>query len=81
MLLLLLQELLTAGSDTIASMLEWMFLELVLHPSCMKKLQAEVDEKFGMRGPVEEDEASQLPYLQVTGGAILPTNSDLYIQS
>lgn len=81
MLLLPFQELLTAGSDTIASMLEWMLLELVLHPNCMEKLQAEVDEKFGMRGPVEEDEASQLPYLQVTVGSILSTDLPLYIQS
>lgn len=59
------KELLTAGSDTIAATLEWALLELVLHPQCMERLHAEIDAKFGMLGPVEEEEAAQLPYLQV----------------
>jgi len=63
----LVQELLTAGSDTIASTLEWSLLELVRQPLYLERLQAEIDTKFGMSGPVEEEEAAQLPYLQVTG--------------
>lgn len=57
-------ELLTAGSDTIAATLEWSLLELVRHPLSMERLCAEIDSKFGMAGPVEEEEAAQLPYLQ-----------------
>jgi len=59
------QELLAAGTDTMAATLEWVLLELVCYPQCMQRLQAELDAQFGMNGPVEEDEAAQLPYLQV----------------
>jgi len=57
-------ELLAAGTETIAATLEWALLELVRHPHCMQRLQAELDAQFGMNGPVEEEEAAQLPYLQ-----------------
>ena len=59
------KELLIAGSDTTSTTLEWSLLEIVRHPHVMEKLQAEIDANFGMLRPVEDDEASQLPYLQV----------------
>ena len=59
------KEMMIAGSDTISTTLEWALLEIVRHPHVMEKLQAEIDAKFGMLRPVEDDEASQLPYLQV----------------
>lgn len=61
----LVKELLSAGTDTVAATLEWALLELVRHPQCMERLHAEIDAKFGMIRSVEEDEAAQLPYLQV----------------
>ncbi|KAG0589599.1 hypothetical protein KC19_1G032800 [Ceratodon purpureus] len=59
-----LSGLLAAGADTTATTLEWALLELARHPHIMEKLQVEIDAKFGMVRPVEEDEAAQLPYLQ-----------------
>ena len=59
------KELLMAGTDTSAALLEWSLLELVRHPHVMERLNAEIDAKFGMLRPVEEDEAAHLPYLQV----------------
>ncbi|KAG0598451.1 hypothetical protein M758_12G074800 [Ceratodon purpureus] len=59
-----LSELLGAGADTTGTTLEWMLLELARHPQINERLQKEVDAKFGMLRPVQEDEAAQLPYLQ-----------------
>lgn len=59
------QELLTAGTDTVAATLEWALLELVRHPQVLDRLQKEIDAKCGMSSQVDEDEAVQLPYLQV----------------
>lgn len=59
------QELLGAGADTTGSTIEWMLLELVRHPQVKERLQKEIDAKFGMLRRVEDDEAAQLPYLQV----------------
>ncbi len=55
----------TAGSDTTAASLEWALLELVRHPVIMERLQAEIDATFGTLRLLDEDEAAQLPYLQV----------------
>lgn len=65
------KELLTAGSDTIASVLEWTLLELVRHPHCMERLSAEIDGFFGTNRPVDEDELTKLPYLQVIVCALI----------
>lgn len=67
----LILELLTAGSDTIASVLEWTLLELVRHPHCMERLSAEIDGFFGTNRPVDEDELTKLPYLQAVAKEVL----------
>nr|AHI15954.1 flavonoid 3'-hydroxylase [Pohlia nutans] len=64
-------ELLTAGTDTVAASMEWALLEMALHPQCQAKLHAEIDAQFGMLGPVQEEEAAQLPYLQAVVKEVL----------
>lgn len=64
--------LLLGGTDTLAITLEWAMLELVRHPNVMQRLQLELDSKLEVGQHIEEDLASQLPYLQVK---IYKTNS------
>ena len=54
-----------AGTDTVETTLEWAMLELVRHPSVLQRLQSELDSKLELGQHIEEDSASQLPYLQV----------------
>eukprot|EP00271_Cylindrocystis_brebissonii_P007157 TRINITY_DN20382_c0_g3_i1.p1 TRINITY_DN20382_c0_g3~~TRINITY_DN20382_c0_g3_i1.p1 ORF type:complete len:546 (-),score=65.65 TRINITY_DN20382_c0_g3_i1:622-2223(-) len=69
----ILQDMLFGGSDTTAGVSEWAILELVRHPSVMKKLQAELDgalgspssSTFGGSGGADIESALlELPYLR-----------------
>jgi cytochrome P450 len=55
-----------AGRDTTACTLSWMFYILATHPDIQRKVQEEIDAKFGslQRKPLIQDvSASELPYL------------------
>ncbi|KAK3027558.1 LOW QUALITY PROTEIN: hypothetical protein RJ639_042327 [Escallonia herrerae] len=59
-----LQELLTAGTDTSASTIEWAMAELMKSPECMTKVHEELVREAGQDLP-KESQLSQLTYLQV----------------
>ncbi|KAL6659697.1 hypothetical protein ACP70R_002526 [Stipagrostis hirtigluma subsp. patula] len=52
-----------AGSDTIATTVEWVMAELLHNPSVMAKVRAEMDCTLGGKKTIEEPEAASLPYL------------------
>jgi cytochrome P450 len=53
------QDLFAAGSDTSASVLNWIMTELVRHPAVMSKAQAEVREAFKGKSRIIEDDIAQ----------------------
>jgi cytochrome P450 len=57
------QDMLLAGTDTSANTVEWAIAELLRHPHCAKKLQAELDEVVGKDRIVTESDIPNLPYL------------------
>ncbi|XBH94358.1 hypothetical protein VPH35_085151 [Triticum aestivum] len=61
---LVLNVLLTAGTDTSALTTEWAMALLVKHPVVMRKVRAEIDANVGMGRLVEESDITNLPYLQ-----------------
>ncbi|XP_074286027.1 cytochrome P450 76AD1-like [Silene latifolia] len=61
----LLVDIFNAGTDTIASTLEWSMAELMKTPEIMTKAQFEIEQTFGKNRPViQESDISNLPYLQ-----------------
>ncbi|KAG0624183.1 hypothetical protein M758_3G229800 [Ceratodon purpureus] len=52
------------GTDTSTVTMEWAMSELLRHPQCMKKLQAELDAMIGKDRLVRESDIPNLPYLQ-----------------
>jgi cytochrome P450 len=54
---------LVVGTDTSSNTIEWAIAELVCHPHCAKKLQAELDEVVGRDRIVTESDIPNLPYL------------------
>ncbi|CAK9228941.1 unnamed protein product [Sphagnum troendelagicum] len=56
-------DMLVGGTDTSSNTLEWAIAELVRHPHCAKKLQAELDEVVGRERIVTESDIPNLPYL------------------
>lgn len=53
-----------AGSDTTATSLTCLFLELATHPEAVRRLQQELDELFGENPTPDHYALSKLPYLQ-----------------
>lgn len=51
------------GTDTTATMVEWVMAELMKHPDDMKKVQEELKEVVGMSNLVEESHLPKLHYL------------------
>lgn len=56
-------EMLLAGTETVATMVEWTMAELFRHPDIMHKVQSELDAVVGTSRFVQEDDMPQLPYL------------------
>ncbi|EYU21052.1 hypothetical protein MIMGU_mgv1a022267mg, partial [Erythranthe guttata] len=52
------------GSDTTATMVEWVMTELLHNPSIMQKVQQEVTNVVGANNVVEESHVSKLHYLE-----------------
>ncbi|CAM0908034.1 unnamed protein product [Alopecurus aequalis] len=57
-------DVVTAGSDTSAAMIEWMLAELMNHPECLRKVRAEIDSVVGPDRIAGEGDVASLPYLQ-----------------
>ncbi|XP_057487211.1 cytochrome P450 736A117-like [Actinidia eriantha] len=60
----LMLEILAAGMNSTALVLEWMMAELLRHPLILKKLQNEVREIAGVKRTITEDELKKMPYLK-----------------
>jgi len=60
----LLQNLLTAGTDTASSAIEWAVTELIRHPDILKKAQQEIDSVVGRDRLVSEADIPKLPFFQ-----------------
>ncbi|XP_042040105.1 cytochrome P450 71AU50-like [Salvia splendens] len=56
-------DLLIAGTDTSAAVIEWAMSELMRHPTVMKKLQQELESVVGLDQMVEESHIDKLKYL------------------
>ncbi|CAM6115215.1 unnamed protein product [Calypogeia fissa] len=61
--LLLLKDLIVAGSDTSTSTLEWSMSELLKAPELMKRAQEEVDKVAGFDRTVNESDIPNMPFL------------------
>ncbi|KAL6525296.1 hypothetical protein OROMI_030889 [Orobanche minor] len=59
----LLQDLLAGGTDTTATTLEWTINEILIHPHIIKKAKEELNRVIGRNRWVEENDFSQLPYI------------------
>ena len=57
-------DVVTAGSDTSAAMVEWMLAELMNHPECLRKVRSEIDAVVGRDRIAGEGDVASLPYLQ-----------------
>ncbi|KAL6885529.1 hypothetical protein ACP4OV_010308 [Aristida adscensionis] len=57
-------DVVTAGSDTSAAMVEWMLAELLNHPEALRKVQEEIDRVVGGGRIAGEADLASLPYLQ-----------------
>ncbi|KAL6653230.1 hypothetical protein ACP70R_012155 [Stipagrostis hirtigluma subsp. patula] len=57
-------DVVTAGSDTSAAMVEWMLAELMNHPEALRKVREEIDGVVGGERIAGEGDLARLPYLQ-----------------
>nr|QWK52400.1 cytochrome P450 77B1-1 [Isatis tinctoria] len=57
-------EIVSAGTDTSATTLEWALLHLVTDQNIQEKLYEEVVGVVGINGIVEEDDVAKMPYLE-----------------
>nr|AVQ09747.1 cytochrome P450-1 [Plagiochasma appendiculatum] len=57
-------DFLMAGTETSATVLEWLLADLQLNPKAMMEIQRELDEKVGTNRIVEESDIPKLTYLQ-----------------
>ncbi|KAF3628296.1 putative cytochrome 71A1-like [Capsicum annuum] len=59
----LIQNLLVGATDTSALTIEWVFQELLRRPNIMEKAYQELDRAIGKERWVEEEDFSQIPYI------------------
>ncbi|PRQ27788.1 putative oxidoreductase [Rosa chinensis] len=59
----IMQNMLTAGTDTTAGTMEWALSLLLNNPEALAKAQTEIDNKIGQSRLIEESDLSNLPYL------------------
>ncbi|BAF13905.1 cytochrome P450 93G1-like [Oryza sativa Japonica Group] len=57
-------DVVTAGSDTSAAMVEWMVAELMNHPEALRKVREEIEAVVGRDRIAGEGDLPRLPYLQ-----------------
>ncbi|KAG0575549.1 hypothetical protein KC19_5G012000 [Ceratodon purpureus] len=63
-LLKILQEMLNAGTETSATVVEWAMAELITRPNLIKQAQNELDKVVRSKRLVQEIDLPNLPYLQ-----------------
>ncbi|KAH0746085.1 hypothetical protein KY285_007742 [Solanum tuberosum] len=61
----LIHDLVSGATDTSAATIEWAFQELLRKPNIIDKAQQELDRVIGKERWVEEDDFSELPYIDV----------------
>ncbi|KAK6792317.1 hypothetical protein RDI58_011398 [Solanum bulbocastanum] len=59
----LIHDLVGGGTDTTATTIEWAFQELLRRPNIIEKAHQELDRAIGRERWVEEEDFSQLPYI------------------
>nr|BAF49320.1 flavonoid 3',5'-hydroxylase [Lobelia erinus] len=59
----LILDLVTAGTDTSLSIIEWALAEMMNKPSILKRAQEEMDQVVGRNRRLEESDIPRLPYL------------------
>jgi len=64
-LVTLCSEVMSAGTDTSATALEWAMLHLILDPAAQERLYDEVVAKVGKTARITEADVEAMPYLQV----------------
>jgi cytochrome P450 family 77 subfamily A len=64
-LVTLCSEVMSAGTDTSATALEWAMMHLVLDPAVQERLYDEVVAKVGKTARITEADVEDMPYLQV----------------
>ncbi|GLJ19375.1 hypothetical protein SUGI_0349070 [Cryptomeria japonica] len=62
--ILVLEDMFTAGIDTISSTIEWTMAELLRKPALMQKSQTELDDVVAVERRMEETDIANLPYLR-----------------
>ncbi|KAI5435180.1 hypothetical protein KIW84_021849 [Lathyrus oleraceus] len=67
----ILLDMIAAGIDTSASLIEWALSELLRNPRIMKKLQDEIQNEIGHMRMVEEKDLKNLSYLDMVVDEIL----------
>ncbi|CAL5189639.1 unnamed protein product [Lathyrus oleraceus] len=67
----ILLDMIAAGTDTSASVIEWALSELLRNPRIMKKLQDEIQNEIGHMRMVEEKDLKNLNYLDMVVDEIL----------
>lgn len=61
---LLIVDIFTAGTDTIATTVVWAMTELLKHPQTLRRLQNEIRDIYRDKNFIKEDDAQSIPYLQ-----------------
>ncbi|KAL5728387.1 hypothetical protein ACHQM5_001479 [Ranunculus cassubicifolius] len=57
-------DMVTGGTKSISTTLEWIMAELLIHPNVMNKLQEGVRRIVGTKGRIDEDDISQMDYVK-----------------
>ncbi|WCJ22116.1 Cytochrome P450 76T24 [Euphorbia peplus] len=60
----LFMDLISAGTDTTSSTLEWAMTELLKNPQTLKKAGEEIEQTIGRDNMIKESDVAQLPYLR-----------------
>ncbi|XVF49758.1 hypothetical protein PTKIN_Ptkin04bG0039600 [Pterospermum kingtungense] len=60
----IIQDMFLGGTDTSATIIEWIMAELLRHPYIMKKVQEEVRNVVGEKSKIDVDDISKMEYLK-----------------
>ncbi|XVF49774.1 hypothetical protein PTKIN_Ptkin04bG0041800 [Pterospermum kingtungense] len=58
------QDMFLGGTDTTATLIDWMMAELLRHPNIMKKVQEEVRNVVGYKSKIDVDDINKMEYLK-----------------
>ena len=67
----LLQEMISRGTDTVATLLEWILARMVMHPDIQARAQAKIDSVVGSGRGVKGADLPNLPYVHAIVKEIL----------